>query len=497
MMAGGPRRERTRALLLVGHGSHLNAFSSAPVYDHARRLRATGRFDEVVEAFWKEEPSLRDALALVQSDDVYIVPLFLAEGYFTRQVLPRELGLTDGPPAGGQRVHYCAPIGGHPAMYDLVVDRARSIARDGGFDPSSATLVIIGHGTERSSTSGNTVYDLVRSVAERGDFAGVTCGFLDESPGIAEVLDAAETDNVILVPYFLAEGWHTAATIPRDLSLAGTRTIRGGRTLWYTPPVGILPEIADIVLSIVEVAAGGPMDFDPASRSPVTSITRPITVARRRFFEWVDGAGQEGVVLLRSRIRRSADGSYSVAHEADRDTPTHLLAGSDDPEHALEIARIDDQGRYRPLRHADSLRRGWSLESLGAEGLWRAVSLLYPGAVLRWAEVGVEAGGRAATHFDAWAARQSGMYERVGSIAPGDLAATISDCCGDCLRVPRWNPAARMPGTIAAPVPGGTDPGTIATVPCLEPCSVFGSRAHRRLSDRAKPPVADEAPQPA
>ena len=53
------------ALIVVGHGSHLSAESSAPVREHAERIREMGIFDEVLEAFWKEEPNLRDAVDLV------------------------------------------------------------------------------------------------------------------------------------------------------------------------------------------------------------------------------------------------------------------------------------------------------------------------------------------------------------------------------------------------------------------------------------------------
>src|SRR5918998_1568618 len=86
----GPRR--MKALVIVGHGSHLNEDSSLPVYEHAQRIRKTGEFDEVVECFWKEEPSMRHVLDTVEADDVYVVPAFISEGYFTQQVIPRELG---------------------------------------------------------------------------------------------------------------------------------------------------------------------------------------------------------------------------------------------------------------------------------------------------------------------------------------------------------------------------------------------------------------------
>ncbi|MGH7446345.1 MAG: CbiX/SirB N-terminal domain-containing protein, partial [Longimicrobiales bacterium] len=74
----------SRVLLLVGHGSAHDRYSSAPVYAHARRIRHRRLFDEVHVAFWKEPPFLCDALRLIDAADVFVVPMFLAEGYYTR-----------------------------------------------------------------------------------------------------------------------------------------------------------------------------------------------------------------------------------------------------------------------------------------------------------------------------------------------------------------------------------------------------------------------------
>jgi len=40
-----------QSLVIVAHGSHLNPGSSAPTYDHADTIRATGAFDEVKTGF--------------------------------------------------------------------------------------------------------------------------------------------------------------------------------------------------------------------------------------------------------------------------------------------------------------------------------------------------------------------------------------------------------------------------------------------------------------
>ena len=52
------------ALLIVAHGSTVNPDSSAPTLAHAAAIRRRKVFADVECAFWKEEPSLRDALFL-------------------------------------------------------------------------------------------------------------------------------------------------------------------------------------------------------------------------------------------------------------------------------------------------------------------------------------------------------------------------------------------------------------------------------------------------
>src|ERR1043166_9699267 len=126
-------RKRNRALLIVGHGSTVNPDSSAPTLAHAAEIRRREIFVDVECAFWKEEPSLRDAIFLFDPETirkVYVVPNFISEGYFTQTVIPRELELSGriSKRGSGQVWNYCDPIGNLPFMTDLLVQRAREIA---------------------------------------------------------------------------------------------------------------------------------------------------------------------------------------------------------------------------------------------------------------------------------------------------------------------------------------------------------------------------------
>ena len=119
------------ALILVGHGSTLNPDSSAPTHAHARAIRERGIFREVHSCFWKEEPSMREVFRMVESDTIYVVPVFISEGYFTQTVIPRELELQGTPTRrGGREIYYCDPVGSHPRMTEVLLRRARDVAPD-------------------------------------------------------------------------------------------------------------------------------------------------------------------------------------------------------------------------------------------------------------------------------------------------------------------------------------------------------------------------------
>lgn len=238
-----------KALVIVGHGSHLNEDSSLPVYEHAGLIRRSGEYDEVVECFWKEEPSMRHVFDTVESSEVYVVPAFISEGYFTQQVIPRELGL-DGPVTrrGGKTIRYAGPLGTYEGMADVILERVEDLMR-GKQTAGSTALVLLGHGTDLNKSSGGVIYENVRRIRERAIFDVVEAAFLDQDPEVGEVVASVEAENVILIPVFIAEGWHTRETIPEDLGLTGEVTVREDRRIFYGAPVGTHPSMANLIVA--------------------------------------------------------------------------------------------------------------------------------------------------------------------------------------------------------------------------------------------------------
>jgi sirohydrochlorin cobaltochelatase len=237
-------RMTTEALLILGHGSHLNPGSSEPVRDHADVLRQRETFDEVAVAFWKEEPSFREVLRTIDADRVYAVPFFMAEGYFVDQVIPREMRL----PLG--RVTYTEPVGTHTSMTDVIVDRAVSVY-DGEGKPA---LAVVGHGTDRNPKSAESALEHVDRIREQGEFSEVEALFMDEPPYVDDVADYFVSDDVVVVPFFSSDGYHTQEDIPEDMGIAEPHADgydvpaeTDGKRVWYTGAVGTETGIADVV----------------------------------------------------------------------------------------------------------------------------------------------------------------------------------------------------------------------------------------------------------
>ena len=247
------------ALLIVGHGSTVNPSSSAPTLTHAAAVRRRGIFADVACCFWKEEPSLRDALLFFQDPairDVYVVPNFISEGYFTRTVIPRELELT-GPETArdnGQVWKYCEPVGSHDSMTAHLLERAREIAP--GVSEADATLLVVAHGTSLNDNSAVAAKQQAEKIRALGRYADVLNVYMEEPPLVSDWLNLTRTPNVVVVPFFISDGLHSYDDIPALLGIEQTASPSGmgrahqlhGRSLFYSTAIGTDPKFADVII---------------------------------------------------------------------------------------------------------------------------------------------------------------------------------------------------------------------------------------------------------
>jgi len=271
------------ALVLVAHGSTVNEDSALPAWSLSDRIRRLGLFGEVTEAFWKQEPSVTGILRSVFASRVFVVPLFISEGWFTEQVIPRALGLRESSEQDwarvqvreGRTVYYAAPVGSHPSMTSVLLARARDVLDRHPFPrapkPADTTLVIAGHGTHYAPGSRESIERQVQLARASGGYADVLGVFLEEEPRVQECWERAATRNIVLVPYFISDGLHAREDIPlllgesesmvRGRLAAGQPTWRNpterhGKRLWLAGAIGTEPLLSEVVLERVrEVAA--------------------------------------------------------------------------------------------------------------------------------------------------------------------------------------------------------------------------------------------------
>ena len=263
------------ALLIAAHGSTVNPDSSSPTLAHAAEIRRRRVFAQVEFAFWKEEPSLRDAMFVFDPEsirEVYVVPNFISEGYFTQTVVPRELNLNGRTTkrTNGQVWKYCDPVGNHQMMTDLLLRRAHEIAP--GIPERETTLLIAAHGTDLNENSAVAAKREAEKIRALEKYAAVLNVYMEEPPLVSDWQKLTKTRNVVVVPFFISDGLHSYEDIPGLLGIAvaahsdrgrpgsaHAATARGeifrhnpyaidGRSLFYAPSIGTDSGFADIIL---------------------------------------------------------------------------------------------------------------------------------------------------------------------------------------------------------------------------------------------------------
>ena len=247
------------------------------MFQHAAVLRHRGIFSDVREAFWKQEPQIKTVLASLTAPRVFIVPLFISEGYFGDDIIPRELGFCLSNEAdsrfvlqGSRTTNYAHPIGTHPRMAEVILARAKEVLERFPFPRvpklKGTTLFIAGHGTGRNERSREAIERQAHLIRAREIYADVKAVFMEEEPRIHGCLSLAQSRNVVMVPFFASDGLHVVEDIPLMLGeperivkqrlAAGQPTWRNpterdGKLIWYSSAVGTHPAVVEVILERV------------------------------------------------------------------------------------------------------------------------------------------------------------------------------------------------------------------------------------------------------
>ncbi len=236
----------SKALVLVGHGSARNPNTRKPICANVKAIKRLGLYDEVRCGLLKQDPHVSVALDRIDSEDVTVVPFFIADGYYTGQVIPELMklsgALTEMP---GRTIRYTRSVGSHPLFADLILRHAR----EAGWCSGDA-LVVLGHGTPKNPDSGVNVYLQAERIRRRCPHEEIHTQFIDEAPFVTDAWILCQANRIVIVPLFVADGWHVTETIPEDLGLADGRGTREGREMIMTSAVGTDPGLVEVILAL-------------------------------------------------------------------------------------------------------------------------------------------------------------------------------------------------------------------------------------------------------
>jgi sirohydrochlorin cobaltochelatase len=468
---------RDAALLLLGHGSTLNADSSAPTYQHAEEIRRRGVFAEVHVAFWKEEPNFRQALRQTQRRQVYVVPNFISSGYFTEQIITRELGL-NGPVTrlGDQDIFYCQPAGLHPEMTEALLRRAREVVAASTEkipDPAkTACLFICGHGTSLNDNSTKIIHEQAETIRARGLYADCQPVLMEQRPFVKDWRTLTVCPDVVVVPFFISDGLHSYEDIPVLLGLTHNMREKGftnphrenGRRLWYATAIGTEAFMANVILAQVRQFQNEHLETrylgDALGQGP--AIGHELT----EFMEQTSPPWKIGEIV----IRPTASGSFHVLHRDDLESAPASLRILPSPEDLRELIRLDWEGNFRPLRATSNLRRGWLLHAPDLPSLQLALDYLYPAGLANWTLW--RQGALPVTPWLETAERQTGRFRIVREIDDAAIQELTAHVCRPgCLKKRLWPPAAQ-------PVEAGTHEIPLI---CPEACNFLVGQAREKL----------------
>jgi sirohydrochlorin cobaltochelatase len=186
-------------------------------------------------------------------------------------------------------------------------------------------------------------------------------------------------------------------------------------------------------------------------------------------------------------VRKTSTGAFVLSHRDDEAADQLKIFRS--PEDAIEIAKYDAAGNYRPLKSARTLRHGWRLELQTLEDLRRALDYFYPARLAVFAAW--KSDKLQSTPLRETLNRQSGMYRVAAKISDSQINDLVGDFCrsdGGCLRTILWKrdvhgavastklpPEKFDPAYDQAQALGGPESTPPATVPllCQEACNLL------------------------
>jgi sirohydrochlorin cobaltochelatase len=98
-------------------------------------------------------------------------------------------------------------------------------------------LILAGHGSTKNADSSRFTRETAHRIREKGIFGEVRSAFWKEQPSYADAIQGLKTKKVVVVPWFLANGYFTTKILQREFAKTSGVECR------VTEPIGMRPEI--------------------------------------------------------------------------------------------------------------------------------------------------------------------------------------------------------------------------------------------------------------
>ena len=100
-------------------------------------------------------------------------------------------------------------------------------------------LILAGHGSTKNAESSRFTRETAHRIRGRGIFSEVRSAFWKEQPSYADAIQGLRAKKIVVVPWFLANGYFTTKILAREFAETPGVECR------VTEPIGMRPEILD------------------------------------------------------------------------------------------------------------------------------------------------------------------------------------------------------------------------------------------------------------
>ena len=112
---------------------------------------------------------------------------------------------------------------------------------------SGTALILAGHGSHVSANTAGIVWRYVDRLRSWRLADEIGACFWKEAPAFSQALGTVEADTIAVLPLFTARGYFTSEVLPAEMGLEGSVTVRAGKTIHLTRPLGEHPQLGSIV----------------------------------------------------------------------------------------------------------------------------------------------------------------------------------------------------------------------------------------------------------